>query len=105
MHDLHEIFNVDAVDSFDGAEVVQWVLHSGFDFLDDVLAVRGVGGSDCKVVDLSQCWHEAVANLFVMQACFVCFCSKSEFFGHDFVDVLVPQTRRFGVTLECLVDF
>jgi hypothetical protein len=24
--------DVDAVESFDGAEVVQWVLHSGFDF-------------------------------------------------------------------------
>jgi hypothetical protein len=45
--------DVDAVESFDGAEVVQWVLHSGFDFLDGVLAVRRVGGCDCKIVDLS----------------------------------------------------
>jgi hypothetical protein len=44
-------------------------------------------------------------DLFVTQACFVCCCSESEFFSHDFVDVLVPQARRFGVTLECLVDF
>ena len=97
---------IDSIESFYDTKFVEWVRHVALNFLLVVSGYVGGGGTDEKVVYLSEDEYQSVSRVCSpVEAWFVSSMVESHRVEEYGLDVQVPEAGSFWMTLKVLENW